>query len=253
MWRCEHCGTLHCLEDIDYGRYYEDYPLQRQALDFPTRRLLRSRVRELVRGGVRADQAILDFGCGNGAFVRYLRQSGYARAEGYDPFSSEFSDRAVLGKRFDVVLSQDVLEHAAQPLQMLDETLRLVAARGMIVIGTPDASRLDLADPLDSVGRLHQPFHRHLLAAEHLKRLVERRGFRVTRMVHRWFVDTRLPFLNSSFLFRYVKKAGGHIDAMFEPVRPGLVVSSPRLLFYAFAGGFINPAKDVVLFATPAA
>ena len=249
VWRCVHCGSLHCLEDIDYERYYKSYPLHRQVLDLPTRRLMRARLRQLVKGGLRAEHAILDYGCGNGTFVRFLKESGFKNAQGYDPFSKLFSDAAVLQRRFDVITSQDVLEHAPDPLVELDKLAMLTRPRGMLVIGTPNASRLDLSDPFDAVGRLHQPYHRHILAAECLKRQIEARGLRVLNVVEHWFVDTHLPFLNSSFLFRYVAAAGGHMDVMFEPFQAGAILSSPRLLYYGFAGAFINPRKDVVVFA----
>jgi 2-polyprenyl-3-methyl-5-hydroxy-6-metoxy-1,4-benzoquinol methylase len=250
VWRCANCRALHSLEDIDYGRYYGRYPIQQQELDFFTRRLFASRLRELVRGGLRRTHSLLDYGCGNGAFVLYLRERGYARAEGYDPYSRRFAAPAVLQRQFDFVVSQDVIEHAPEPLRLLDELIALVQpARGVLAIGTPDAARLRLGDPMEAVGRLHQPYHRHLFAADELARQLGARGLRVTRTVRRWYVDTWFPFLNSTFFFRYVAAAGGMMDAVFEPIRPGVIARSPMLMFYGLLGRAFQPGKDVLLFA----
>jgi 2-polyprenyl-3-methyl-5-hydroxy-6-metoxy-1,4-benzoquinol methylase len=251
VWRCANCGALHSLEDIDYSRFYANYPIQRQKLDFYTRRLFASRLRELVKGGFRPEHSVLDYGCGNGAFVMYLRQLGYARAQGYDPYSSHFADPAVLERQFDAVVSQDVVEHAPDPLRFLDEIVALVHERGMLAIGTPDAERLSLADPLDAVGRLHQPYHRHFFSRRELTKQLEARGFRVTRTVQRWYVDTWFPFLNSNFLFRYVAVAGGVMDVMLEPLRPLVLVRAPSLVFHGLFGRLLQPGKDILMFAVP--
>lgn len=250
VWRCAHCGSLHSLEDIDYARYYRHYPVQKQALDFFTRRLFASRLSELTRAGLARGHSVLDYGCGNGAFVRFLLQRGYARAQGYDPYSERHADTAVLGQEFDFVTTQDVVEHAPEPLRFLDEVIARVRRRtGTLVVGTPDASRLELSDPLDQVGRLHQPYHRHFFTARELQRQLEARGLRLTRRVQRWYVDTWFPFLNSSFFFRYTAAAGGFMDAGFDPIRPSLIARSPALLFYGLLGRLFQPGKDVLLFA----
>lgn len=252
VWRCSHCGALHSLEDIDYGRFYQRYPVQRQKLDFFTRRLFASRLRELSRAGLAPRHSILDYGCGNGAFVTYLRRRGYVGAEGYDPYSQHYADKAVLDREFDFVVAQDVIEHAPDPLGLLDQLMaRVQSVHGVLVIGTPDAARLRLADPLEAIGRLHQPYHRHLFTAKGLAEQLEARGFRITRAVHRWYVDTWFPFLNSSFFFRYTAAAGGVMDVGFEPIRPGVILRSPGLVFYGLFGRLFEPGKDIILFATP--
>lgn len=250
VWRCRNCGSLHCLEDIDYARYYHDYPLKRQKPDFFTLKLFSARLRQLVSGGLKKTHSVLDYGCGNGGFVRFLRARGYSLAEGFDPYSESFSDRAVLERRYDFVISQDVIEHAPDTPSFLDEMLALVRpGGGVAVIGTPDAAKISLDDPIDIVGHLHQPHHRHILSKAQLENLVEARGFRIIKVLRRWYVDTWLPFLNGSFFFRYVAATGGAVDSIFEPIRYRLVLGSPQLLFYGLFGRLRNPCKDILVFA----
>lgn len=249
VWRCGNCGSLHCLEDIDYAHYYQDYPLFQQKPDFFTLQLFSARLKQLVGGGLTRQHGILDFGCGNGGFVRYLRDQGY-RAEGYDPYAVAFQDAGLLQNRYDFVVCQDVLEHAQDTLAFLDQILSLACRNGgMAVIGTPDAGGIRLDDSIDAVGQLHQPYHRHILERRRLEGLIAARGFRVVKTLTRWYVDTWIPFLNSSFFFAYVEASGGALDSIFEPIRFPLVLGSPRLLYRGLFGRLHDPGKDMLVFA----
>ena len=249
VWRCPSCGSLHSLEDIDYERYYNGYPMQRQKPDFFTRRLFAARLRQLTARGFEKNCSLIDYGCGNGGFVKWLREKGYARVAGYDPYCEPFADKTPLNETYDFLISQDVLEHAPDPRAMLDGMLRCVGPCGVAVLGSPCADRIRLNDPLDEAGPLHQPYHRHILAQAQLIRLLDMRGFDVFDTETRWYLDTWIPFLNSTFLFQYVLATGGAEDVFFEPIRFGLILRSPRLLAYGLLGRLWNPGKDMTVFA----
>ncbi|MDP3493636.1 MAG: class I SAM-dependent methyltransferase [Hyphomonadaceae bacterium] len=247
VWRCTHCGSLHSLEAIDYSRYYRDYPLRRQKLDFAARRFFSQRLSELRMAGVKPSSSILDFGCGNGSFVRFLRERGYANAQGYEPYSSEYDDPRVLKDRFDIVTSQDVLEHVPSPKDYLKELRSMVRPGGLLAVGTPDAAELRIDDPLDESGRLHQPFHRHLITRDLLAQLMTQGGATIIHEARRYYVDTWIPFLNSSFLFNYMHRTGGAIDAGLETIRLGTIMASPALLFRGLLGRFLQRKQDVLI------
>ena len=250
VWRCPDCDSLHALEPIDYARYYDGYFMQRQPLDFFSRRLFAQRLRDLEPLHPAATATILDHGCGNGNFVRFLRERGFSQADGYDPYSPGFADRAVLDTRYDVVTSQDVIEHAPDPGAYLDEVAARVRPGGVMAIGTPNAEHIDLADPIDEVGPLHQPFHRHILTGKRLVAMIEARGFKVVRVIPRSYVDTWLPFVNSAFLFNYMAAVDGTVESGFEPIRTGLILTSPKLLFHGFFGRLEKRRKDILVLAT---
>lgn len=251
VWRCPDCGSLHSLEDIDYARYYDGYFIQRQKMDFYARRLFLSRLRQLTKSGISRDQKILDYGCGNGNFVHFLRGQGYQSAQGYDPFSTEFADVSVCAEYYDVVISQDVIEHAPEPWLFLSELSALVRRPGgKLAIGTPNAEHINLRDSVDTVGQLHQPYHRHILTSTRLVKLIERAGFRLDRIVDRSYVDTFWPFVNSTFLFNYMAAVDGTVDSGFDPIQLRLVLGSVKLVFYGLFGGLLAPRKDVFMIAT---
>jgi 2-polyprenyl-3-methyl-5-hydroxy-6-metoxy-1,4-benzoquinol methylase len=109
VWRCAKCGSLHAQEPIDSDRYYRHYPFMRQKYDFFVKVTQRKRMGILKRAGLESGKTLLDYGCGNGHFVRYAREQG-VQAEGYDPYSQEFRDAWVLDRSYDFVTAQDVLD-----------------------------------------------------------------------------------------------------------------------------------------------
>jgi len=219
-------------------------------MDFYARRLFSSRMRQLIRGGLLPHHRILDFGCGNGNFVRFLQEKGYPGVKGYDPFSHEFGDSSVFTQQFDVISCQDVIEHVPNPGKLLDELASLVRRPGgMLAIGTPNAEYIRLQNPLDVVGQLHQPFHRHILTSKQLIRMLGQRGFRSGRVESRSYVETLFPFVNSTFLFNYMASIDGTLDSGFDPIELGLIFRSPRLLFYGFFGYLLKPKKDMFVIA----
>lgn len=74
VWRCRDCSTLNALEKVDYAKIYKNYPIQRQSYDFFAKRLFSKRLKILIRLGLKPHHTILDYGCGSGHFVRYLRE-----------------------------------------------------------------------------------------------------------------------------------------------------------------------------------
>ncbi len=251
VWRCPTCASLNSLEPIDYDRYYDDYFMQRQPLDFFARRLFAQRLHDLHLSRVARDSRILDHGCGNGNFVRFLHERGFAGARGYDPYSPDFADRAALASRYDMVTSQDVVEHAPDPGRYLDDVAGLVRRPGgVLAIGTPNAEHIDLADPIDQVGPLHQPFHRHILTGDRLVAMLMARRFRIDRVVTRSYVDTWFPFVNSAFLFNYMAAVDGTVESGFDPIHARLILGSPKLMFHGFFGRLEHRRKDILVIAT---
>lgn len=128
LWRCAGCGSVHCQEDADLSGYYADYQLQRQRLTFSERIGYRNRLRLLRRHGLRPADRILDYGCGAGLFVEFLREQGFPFVSGYDPFIGRYAKKAVLEDSFDVVVSYDVIEHDDDPAAFLQRADSFVTA-----------------------------------------------------------------------------------------------------------------------------
>ncbi len=244
LWRCAGCGSVHCREDAELSGYYADYPLQRQKLTFSERIGYRNRLRLLRRHGLRPADRILDYGCGAGLFVEFLREQGFPFATGYDPFAAKYADTAILKESFDCVVSYDVIEHDDDPAGFLRRVGGLVRNGGLLVIGTPNADHVRLNETGDP--SLHPPYHRHILSESALLALARKQGFGAVDIYRRSFYDSLVPTVNSRFMWRYIRKTGGFLDAAVEPPQVGAVLRSPKMVLYALLGYFL-PARDYIL------
>jgi SAM-dependent methyltransferase len=243
LWRCTGCGSIHCEEDADLPLYYSDYPLKKQQMGFGERIGYRNRLQLLERQGFRRSDRILDYGCGAGLFVNFLRGNGLEHAFGYDPFVAAYGDPQTLQEPFDSVVSYDVIEHHDEPRTFLHSLTPLVRPGGLLVIGTPNADHV----AIDHIGdpSLHPPYHRHILSERMLLALGREQGMEPVHVYRRSFYDSLYPTVNSRFLWQYLRKSGV-LDTAVEPPRTDLVARSPRLLFLAFFGYFM-PAHDYIL------
>jgi 2-polyprenyl-3-methyl-5-hydroxy-6-metoxy-1,4-benzoquinol methylase len=233
VWRCPNCNSLHCREAVDLDAYYVDYPMRQQRVDFAAIQAFKNRLKIMQRHGLMPSHRILDYGSGTALFVEFLKQNGFD-AVGYDPYVPAVSDRSVLDSQFDFVISQDVIEHDDDPSHSLKEHVRRLKPGGILCIGTPNASEIELTD--DYSMELHMPYHRHILSEVSLLGLARQEGLESLAVYHRFYYDTLFPMVNTQFIKRYVRKAGGMLDAGFEPPRIGMVLTSPELLFFGLFG-----------------
>ncbi len=253
VWRCGGCRSIHATDEVDLDHYYRDYPFLRAR---PSRvlRYLHGRLwARLRRAGAGASASVLDYGCGAGLLVDDLRARALD-AHGYDPYAPRFADPAALGRRYDVVLAQDVIEHVADPRALLATFAGLVRPGGLIAIGTPDAAALDLAAPDRDVHSLHQPYHRHILARDALIAAGRDRGWQLVRWYATSHVNTPVPTLNLPYLLRYLRAVDDTVDVAHDPPRLRLAMFAPGALFDALFGALRSrPTDGMAVFRAPAA
>ena len=254
VWRCGSCRSLHAQDEVDLDHYYAGYPVHIAELDWKLNVAYGGMLGRLRAAGLQKDHTILDYGCGTGLLVSYLRAQGYAHTSGWDRYGEEFEDPAALQTRYDCVISQDVIEHVDDPQANLRELDGLVKPGGFVSIGTPDAEVLDLADPENYVHALHLPFHRHILSSDALKRAGEALGWEVERYYDTMYNNTLVPTMNPRFVLHYVRSHDDVFDLVAEPIRVGDKLFSPATPFFAFFGYFFDRHTDIqVIFRKRAA
>jgi 2-polyprenyl-3-methyl-5-hydroxy-6-metoxy-1,4-benzoquinol methylase len=248
VWRCKTCGSIHARDEVDLGHYYARYPFHDVPTDFRARAAYDNFLRRLRRAGLSRDHRILDFGCGGGNFVEHLRSRGFANVFGFDEYSPRFADRSVLDHTYDCVVAQDVIEHVPSPHALLEQFRHLVKPGGAIVLGTPNASAIQLAAPERTIHALHLPYHRHILSKRALLTIGEEHDLVLERYYRTHYANTLVPFLNSAFYFYYMRLFDNSLDALFEPPRVSpLLLRLPLTLFWGFCGYFAAPETDVMI------
>jgi 2-polyprenyl-3-methyl-5-hydroxy-6-metoxy-1,4-benzoquinol methylase len=251
LWKCPKCLTIHSLDPVDYADIYRDYPPNRRRLDVFARGSLRNLLRRIEKAGLRKEDAILDYGCGNGVFIRFLEQRGYRKVTGFDPYVVEYA-HAPEGS-FDCVMANDVIEHVDDPRALVAACARLVRPGGLLYIGTADAEPVDMNNLENHLMCLHQPFHRVILSETELHRLAGETGMGLVASWRRSYMDTFMPFVNYRFLDEFNKALGHDMDRAMHPAAAEIMRRRPDLLFYALFGYFLPCAwEPAVLLRKPA-
>lgn len=248
LWRCPNCETIQSEDQVDYADLYNGYPLNDRRMDFVAFLTNAKVVWRLWKAGFRRHHSLLDFGCGNGAFVQTAKKLGYAQVRGFDPYVSAYADEPT-GKKFDWVVMNDVIEHTEKVREVLKNAGEFVKDGGYLYVGTPDVAEVEMNKLERHAMKLHQPFHRVILSREMLKRLGKVGGFQPTKEWNRSYIDTLVPFVNYRFIEEVWRSVGNVMDRALDPAVGRKVLTSPRLLFFGFFGYFFASVQDrAVLF-----
>lgn len=103
-------------------------------------------------------------------------EKGHAYFEGrIEDFESE--------NRFDLILMLNLIEHVADPEEMLRKVLTLLTPGGIVLLKTPQTRSLDARLFRNSYwGGLHCPRHWTIFSEESIRIVIERAGFKVDRL-----------------------------------------------------------------------
>lgn len=252
LWKCSRCHTIHSLDSVDFAEIYADYPLNERRLDLYARGTFGNLLRRLRRVGVKKTDTILDYGCGNGIFIRFLRNRGYKNVIGYDPYIREFAELRP-DTKFDCIVLNDVIEHVADPREVIRDCISHLERDGVFYIGTADSEGVDMTNLEPHIMRLHQPFHRVIITQKTLNLLARETGLELVRAYRRSYMDTLIPFVNYRFLDEFSRALGHNMDKALDPSAGTIVLRRPKLLWYAFFGFFSPSAfEPAVVLRKPA-
>lgn len=236
LWKCPRCLTIYSVDPVDFKDIYLDYVLLRRRLDFFARATSGNLLSRLKKAGLRKADSILDVGCGNGVFLKYLANKGY-QAVGYDPYVPEYCKFPENGTVFDCVVNNDTIEHCSDVRENIKQCLSLLKKGGLLYIGTADSGPVNMSQLDSEVMRVHQPYHRVIFTEQTLHNLVAEFGLEVVHTYRRSYHDTLTPFVNYRFLDELNKALDHNLDRALDPKESGRVIStSPMLWFYGIFG-----------------
>lgn len=175
-YKCESCNTIFCgpldQENMVGGMHEDGRALQNDIrLD---------RIKTMTAGMKKEDIQILDFGCGHGYLVEYLKNEGY-NVTGYDAYNPDFS-RLPEANKFHLCICVEVIEHTSYPFVELEVMNRSLMVGGLLYIETGfyDVMIEDKIAPEDYVYIEPKVGHSTIFSHHSLDLLLSYRGF-ITR------------------------------------------------------------------------
>lgn len=193
FYRCPNCtGYFH--EQNSLPAYDESYFAEGQKPSVLGRGLgkvveifLWTRKRSISRALGDQSGVILDYGCGNGKLVRYLRARGL-NVEGFDPSAAAVSlaqknGLPVFGsipdKQYDLIMFWHSLEHTDTPLADLRQVMTHLKPEGRLMIAVPNGDSLEALAAKKKWFCYDWPFHRVHFTPRALEKMLEQIGFAV--------------------------------------------------------------------------
>jgi 2-polyprenyl-3-methyl-5-hydroxy-6-metoxy-1,4-benzoquinol methylase len=161
-----------------------------------------------------SDHRVLEIGCGEGATLEWLKQSGYCNwVAGVEPYASRHPDTAVIDQfeclnielnmpnikpgTLDLILCLDVLEHLNNPWEVMGNLSKLLKPGGRWIISVPNIRNYRVLMDLAFRGRFRYTeagildrTHLRFFTRESLVELVNIGGSRVETIIgadtNRW-------------------------------------------------------------------
>ncbi|NOY84609.1 MAG: class I SAM-dependent methyltransferase [Nitrospirae bacterium] len=140
---------------------------------------------------------LLDYGCGNGSFLKQMQELGWDvsgiefdqksvdAAQNYFsiPVFIEDSQDAIFPKNsYDAVAMNHVIEHLKDPLKTLQSCHRILCKGGQIVVTTPNANALGHRIFKQAWRGLEFPRHLFVFTPKSIRLLIEKAGFEVSEV-----------------------------------------------------------------------
>jgi 2-polyprenyl-3-methyl-5-hydroxy-6-metoxy-1,4-benzoquinol methylase len=161
-YRCLNCGSVFVGNDISneelgvaYGSL--DEPTYYDAIESTNVIKLQS-IAETFKSKFPATARIIDIGCGDGTFIRILKEAGFtdvwgqeipghgeAAREYANGVYEDYDQSTIPPQHFDVVTMIDVMEHVPSPLDTLRRTNAVLRPGGTLYFHSPRVSMLDRA------------------------------------------------------------------------------------------------------------
>ena len=151
-YKCAYCKILFIdplptIDDLDkiynsnyYGKYYCKELKNEKEFNFFYKKIYKYLIK---------DQLILDYGCGDGRFVKSFRDKEYniygcdldtemlkqLKKRKFNVFSND--DIIKINKKFNTIYLRDVFEHSTNPQKLLDQLSYLIKKKGHLIIDGP--------------------------------------------------------------------------------------------------------------------
>ena len=238
IWECGKCTAMF-TQDIpsqeQIGKYYqsENYISHSDTQEgFINKLYHRIRKRTLtkkmqlvkIETGLQTG-AILDVGCGTGAFLNTMQQSGW-KITGLEPDEGARKTAKSLyniqplpspqifefpQSTFDAITAWHVMEHVHQLHEYVDQLKKIISSKGKIFIAVPNYTSQDASHYSTYWAAYDVPRHLYHFSPKSMAVLMEMHGMKVEKIKPMWFDSFYVSMLSE----QYKNGKGNIISAFF--------------------------------------
>ncbi|HPE59429.1 MAG: class I SAM-dependent methyltransferase [Thiothrix sp.] len=144
---------------------------------------------------LKPDSTVLDVGCGAGLILYSLRELGFTKLLGIDPFNQDHieypnglriarQDIFQTGGQWDAIMFHHSFEHLPEQQQTLQQAFRLLKPEGTVLLRIPTVSSWAWQHYGVNWSQLDAPRHLFLHALESMRELARQTGFEVAQVTY---------------------------------------------------------------------
>lgn len=204
---------------------------------------------------------LLDYGCGNGSWLRMIKEYNppwkligtdicrealdRLKQDGIEAFVCDdenvfdFVEKNSVG----VIHLFHVIEHVPSPMRLLEVLYELLVPGGVIIGQTPNTNCLESRLWKDYWTQWHVPRHFVLFDQQSLRRHAEKTGFEVIQIKNSLSAATHWSL---SFSKRRALKKGRYFKMVQEPLYPPLLLAALPIAMLQMLFGIKNSHQDFI-------
>lgn len=193
LTKCDYCSFVSTYpippEDVLQRYYGQNYwpsgKLKTNAVLNTLYKLRMTKIVTYIRKNSSLDSKILDWGCGDGAFLKLIQALGYD-CFGIDAYTADSSNPKIIQATidstefpdgfFDVITCFHVLEHLNDPLRSIKSALRLLKINGLMIVEVPNLRSLGFQMFKSRWQPLEIPTHLNHFTSNTLQKIFESVG-----------------------------------------------------------------------------
>ncbi|GAA4315951.1 class I SAM-dependent methyltransferase [Compostibacter hankyongensis] len=274
IWHCDACTgrfTQDAPDEAESGKYYQS---EAYISHSDTRKGIINRLYHIARGRAMQQKkhwvtrysghhtgALLDIGCGTGAFLATMKQAGW-QVTGIEPDETARKNALALHRvepltpdalfslpdgAFRVITLWHVLEHVHALHEYMDEMLRLLQPGGTLFLALPNFTAADALYYKADWAAYDVPRHLYHFSPAALASLAGQQGFRVGHQIPMPFDAFYISLLSEKYRHGHTRLPAGFLQGLRSWLHARKYPARSSSLTYVLRPSRTAPSGEAIL------